>query len=192
MRLSFLLFLIPLLLVAGIVMAVVAVVNHVRRDKTEASVAKGTPRDTFLYLLGTFLLFVCAIGTMVLVASLARVAFPVETEFQDADTSATRFGIATLAVAFPLFLYLSNHIRRRIRRGEMDPSSMLRHSLIYLTMFVLTMTVMIDLMIVVNTFLKGEITARFVIQAVGGLAIAGGVYAYVSSELKLKQVGATE
>lgn len=190
MRLSFLFALIPLLLVAGIVIAVVAVVSHVRRDKTEPSVAKGTPRDAFLYLLGTFTLFVCAIGTMVLVSSLAEVLFPAESEFQDADTSATRFGIATLAVAFPLFLYLSNDIRKRIRRGEMDPGSMLRHSLIYFTMFVLTMTVMIDLMLVVHTFLKGEITARFAMQAVGGLAVAGGVYAYVSSELKIQPVGA--
>lgn len=192
MRLSFLFALIPLLLVAGIVVAVVVVVGHVRRDKTEFSVAKGTPRDVFLYLLGTFLLFVCAIGTMVLFSSLAEVIFPLESDFQDVNTSATRFGIATLAVAFPIFLYLSNYIRRSIRLGKMDARSTLRHSLIYFTMFALTLTVMIDLMLVVHTFLEGEVTPRFGVQALGGLVVAGGVYAYVWSELKIESVGAVQ
>jgi len=190
MQFAFLFALIPLLVLGGIVAAVVAIVSHVRRDKTQPGVPKGTPRDSFLYLLSTFTLFVCAIGAIVLVASLAEVLFPADSDFQDANTSATRIGISMLVVAFPVFLYLSNDIRKKIRRGDMDPSSSLRHSLIYFTMFVLTMTVMIDLILAVHTFLKGEITARFAVKALGALAVAGGVYAYSSSDLKIEPIGA--
>jgi len=64
----------------------------------------------------------------------------------------------------------------------------LRKWLIYLTLFVSAVTIIIDLIMLVNNFLSGELTIQFFLKVLAVLIIAGFVFWYYIWELKRKDL----
>ncbi len=174
----------PLLLIGVVVTVVVVSVNSSR----EKGLDRGdpiSPKDVFLHLLAAATLYISAIGVLVLIWGLAEYWFPdpLRTFDSGPDSGAVRGGVSMAIVAFPIFLYLSLMIRRRIRSGELDALATLRTGFIYVNLFVVTVATLITLMVTVSAFLSGDLTPRFLIRAGGVLGITGLVYLYYRSEL---------
>ncbi len=177
--------LIPLLILGGIVAVIVVVVNRSRR-KSDAEETSVSPKDVFIYLLTAATLYISATGVLILIWGLAEYWFPdpYRTFRSGSDSGAVRVGVAMAIVAFPVFVYLTLLVRRKIRRGEIDPASTLRTGFIYFNLFVVAVTALITLMVTIDTFLGGDLTPRFLVRAGGVLLIAGLVYLYYRSELE--------
>jgi hypothetical protein len=181
-------FIIQLAVLGGIVAAVVLVVNR-RRSGASPSINADTPRDVFTYLLTTISLYVSAAGAMLIISGLADYWFPGLEYLGEPWTESARIGISMAIVAFPILLYLTKLSRTRLRSGETSPDSRLRQAFIYLSLFVASVVVLVDLMVVIYDLLSGDLTARFLMKAVGLLLLAGLVFRYYQLDLSIRPEG---
>lgn len=165
-----------LLVVVAIVVGIVALVGR-RKGSGDTGAAA---RDVLLQLLTTATLYLTVLGVLLVVWSLAEYWFP---QFPDARGSAMgdgpmRVGIAMAVVAFPVFLFMSSYLKKR-RSPE---TSSLRLAFAYINLFVVMVTALVDLMVVVHTYLDGDLTPRFLIRAAGVMLMAGLVYLYYRAD----------
>jgi hypothetical protein len=173
---------IPLLLIGGVIAGVVYALSR-RKAGSAVTLRATAPRDFFLYLLTTVALYISTIGGILVIAGLADFWFPEAFERAAGSAGELRFGLSMLIVAFPIFLYVNRLIHTKISSGEVEPGTM-RAGFTYFTLFVIAVTALVDLMIIVKVYLNGELTPRFVVKAVGVLAMVGIVYLYSRNDLR--------
>ncbi|MEX2586459.1 MAG: DUF5671 domain-containing protein [Actinomycetota bacterium] len=169
--------LIQVLIIAGIVAGVVLLVNKKKKGSGSGTVVA---RDVLTHLLITATLYLTVVGVLVLIWGLADYWFP---EFPDAGAQGVRegpmrAGISMAVVAFPVFVYMSIYTRKR-RSPE---TAGLRQVFAYLNLFVVMVTVLVDLMIVINSYLSGDLTSRFAVRAAGVMLMAALVFLYYRSD----------
>lgn len=148
---------------------------------------KMTPKDFFLYFAVMVALYVSAFSLLALLFEYIDVLFPDQLEsFRGQFSSAIRFSIASLIIIFPTYLILTKVLNRDLRRNPEKKNIWIRKWLIYLTLFVAGVTIIIDLVRLVNSFLGGEITTQFVLKIVAVLIVTGAVFGYYLYDLKGK------
>lgn len=91
---------------------------------------------------------------------------------------------ATLLIFFPIFLILSYFWWKTIKKGLENANAILFKWLMYIILFLASIVIVIDLVILVNYFVSGEITERFIYKILGTILIAGIVWAYYYISLK--------
>lgn len=153
------------------------------------------PRNVFVYLLSLLTLYLSAIGTGVLIWGLADHWFPDPVQ-PNSSAGAIRTGISMVIVAFPVFMYMSVYMTRKLESGELPATSVLARIMTFATLFVIAITAIVDLITILYNFLGGDLTARFTVKAFGILAITGLVFLYYLGELRRQKgaegAGATE
>jgi hypothetical protein len=150
---------------------------------------KTTPKDFFLQVAAFAALYVSAVSLINLLFSAINVVFPDALNnysyySYDPYTTGLRLAIASLVIVFPLFLVLTRFINSDIAKEPAKADLWPRRWLTYLTLFVAGLAVSIDLIVLVNTFLSGEITTRFVLKVLALLAVTGMAFAYYFMDLK--------
>src|SRR6185369_13216035 len=138
---------------------------------------KTTPKDFFLHLGATVALYAAAVALINLWFSLINYYFP--------DVLAGYFygnsvalPISSLVILVPILYLLEWLIIKDIRKMPEKADIWVRRWRIYLTLFLATILMAGDLIALINTFLNGEITARFVWKVVVILLVAGCVGKY--------------
>lgn len=86
--------------------------------------------------------------------------------------------LASMIVAFPIFLYVSRVIAREVARRPETTDSAVRKWLTYLALVVAAAVLVSDAVWFLQQFLSGELTTRFVLHAIVLLLIAGGIFWY--------------
>src|SRR5439155_12876790 len=125
-------------------------------------------REAFLYLLMFATLYVVAFQTGAILFKLIERAFPdpaLSDEVQSRGRDLVRFGVASLCVAFPVYLWTSRFLGRAIATDPEKRNSGVRRWLTYLTLFVAACVLIGDFIAVVLGFLNGELRARFLLKA---------------------------
>lgn len=111
-------------------------------------------------------------------------AFPDALQYYvDPYSGAIRFAIASLIVLFPVFLLLMRLIRRDIARDPSRAEIWVRRWVLFLTLFIAGITLIIDLITLINTFLGGELTTRFVLKVVVVFLVIGAGFLHFLSDL---------
>lgn len=169
--------LVPLLVIGGIVTGVVVLVNKRKADADSGTVVV---RDVLLQLLTTATLYLSVVGVLLVIWSLAEYWFP---QYPDArsgvlEEGPTRAGIAMALVAFPVFVYMSTYTKKRQSLQTIE----LRQTFAYINLFVVMVTVLVDLMVVIDSYLSGDLTPRFFVRAAGVLLMAALVYLYYRND----------
>lgn len=95
-----------------------------------------------------------------------------------------RWHVSSLVVAFPLFLLTFRAVVRIVARDPTRRESRPRKWLTYLTLFVASLTLIGDLVILIHSVLGGELTVRFVLKAMTVGTIAGGIFAYFYADVR--------
>ncbi len=150
---------------------------------------KLSPKDFFLHLGVMVALYVSAVNLLTLLFHTIDYTFPSALAYYgDPYSSGIKISIATLVVFFPVYLVLAWLLARGEKMSPEKRELGVRKWLIYLTMFVAGLTVAIDLVTLIQYFLSGEITARFVWKVVSVLVIAGVVFGYYVYDLRRKDV----
>jgi membrane protease YdiL (CAAX protease family) len=94
------------------------------------------------------------------------------------------YSMAALIVGFPLLVVALKLWFKKFREGEGKVESKLSKWLTYLVLLVASVTIVGDLIAILNEFLQGEISVRFFLKAFTILAIAGSVFGFYFLERK--------
>lgn len=97
-------------------------------------------------------------------------------EYDSAQYS-IRLGIALLIVFFPAYVVLTRLVNT-IRRTEQGTYLSLTKWLIYLSLTLGGGIMLGDLVVIINSFLNGELTTRFILKALSFLIIVGCAFVY--------------
>lgn len=141
-------------------------------------------REAFLYLVLFTTLYMSAYHLGSLLFELINRAFPDPVQIHMGVENPIRWSVSTLLVAFPVFMLMSLKIGRDVARQPILRQSVVRRWLTYLTLFVAAVSLIIDLIILVDGVLGGEATARFVLKVLVAGAIAVVVFGYYLWDLR--------
>lgn len=150
--------------------------------------AKMTPKDFFLNLGIVVTLYTSVIAFLTLLFEIIDRVFP-DALSQGYYTygyysSSIRFAIASLVIMFPLYLVVSAFNNRQAVLVPEKRKLFIRRWLSYLTLFLAALAMAIDLITLINTFLGGEITARFTWKIVAVFLVSAVVFGYYIFDLK--------
>jgi len=153
-------------------------------EQNQTTIPKSSPRDVFMYLLGTILLYFCAWSVINLLLEYMNVAFPDPLNpFYNAGDS-IRWALAFLIIMFPVYFWVSRFLHKDIVREPGKSDIKIRKWLLYFTLFVAALLIIGDLVALIYNFLQGEITVRFVLKVVFVLAVAAAVFWYYLYDLR--------
>jgi hypothetical protein len=136
---------------------------------------KAGPKDFFFWAGAMIALYVSVFSLLALIFNYIDVAFPDSLNaYFDPYSAGIRIAIASLIVMFPVFLILMHFIRRDIAQNEARKQFWVRRWALVLTIFLAGLTVVVDLITLINTFLGGEVTTHFILKILVVLLVAGG------------------
>ncbi len=135
---------------------------------------KVTPKDFFLWAGAMIALYISIFALINLLFDYINYTFPdVLNYYVDPYSSSIRYEMAALIVLFPLFLLLMRFVRKDIARVPEKRDLWIRRWVLFLTVFVAGAAVAGALITLINYFLGGEITTRFILKVLVVVLIAG-------------------
>lgn len=142
------------------------------------------PKDVFLefWLFGT--LYLSAVFTVTLLFQYINYFFEDLANPYSFSQSTVRWTVAILITILPTHIFV---LRLREKDYVVIPEkreTKLRKWLTYLTLFIASITCVVDFATLIFYFLDGEISARFILKVLAVALIAGGVLWYYLAELK--------
>jgi MFS family permease len=150
-----------------------------RTDRGESA------RDGFLYLLAflTLAIWSSALGSMLFQFIDHWFPDPVVVAWRNLRVSVT-WQMASVAVAFPIFAIAMRVILREATQSPERLQSGVRRWLTYIALLLTASGVVCDLIVFLNTFLQGGLTARFVLKVLTVLVICGAIFVYYLGSLQ--------
>jgi hypothetical protein len=154
-----------------------------------STIQKTSPKDVFLHLLSIVTLYTSATEFLVLLFQYINLAFPdvLEIGYRDSAMGLIRWAIATLIVVFPVYLLTSRHLLKVYEKEPAKRNLRIRKWLIYFTLFTAALIVIGDLVTLINSFLQGDLTLRFVLKVFSVFFVAGSVFTYYFWDIKKHQ-----
>ncbi len=145
----------------------------------------GTARDAFLHLLAFTALYAWAISLVILLFNYINFQFPdpampVSSYQIEMALASVRAALATLIVAYPLFLANWWYLLREVRKYPEKAKSGVRRWLTALSMFVAAVTILGNVITVVYYLVEGDLTVRFLLKVAVLLVVAGGLFLYLA------------
>lgn len=172
--------LVPVLIIAGVVSLIVSLI----RKNTSPMESKTKALDVFVYV-GIFISLIVSVTNIVqiLFAAIERKFTDVLEvgQYVDVYGSDMRMAIASLIVAFPIYIGLSMFVSRDIKKFLYKRDLLIRKIFVYVTLFVAALSLLGSLVATIYTFLGGELTIRFGLKALSVFVVAlavGGYYIY--------------
>ncbi len=167
----------PAIFIIAIILAVREGNNHMT-NKLNAKFA-------FYYLLSLVALIFTSISVGLIAYEIIDRTVPdaLNAFYGNSDDS-LKFAISALIIATPIFYVLSSLIFRGLRKKEMDKDSGVRRWLTYFILLVSSLIILGVFIGVINNFLSGELTSRFILKAVTIFIISGAVFAFYFYDIK--------
>lgn len=145
------------------------------------------PKDFFLWVAATVALIVSVVSLLSLWFELIdRALGTMELSgYVDPYSTGIRVAVASLIVIFPLYLYFMRALHQDIRRHAEKRDLWVRRWLLVASLFVAGITLVIDLIVLINAFLGGEeLTAAFLLKILSIFVVVGGAFMYYVHEIK--------
>ena len=145
---------------------------------------KVTPKDFFLWAGAMIALYISIFALISLLFDYINYVFPdVLNDYVDPYSSSIRYEMAALIVLFPLFLLLIRLVRKDIIRTPEKRDLWIRRWVLYLTVFVAGAAVAGALITLINYFLGGEITTRFILKVLVVVLVAGAGFLHFLADI---------
>ena len=147
---------------------------------------KVTPKDFFLWAGAMVALYGSVISFITLLFEYINYVFPdpLAYYYSDPFSGSIRFAMASLIVLVPVALALLSVIRRDIAADKHKNDLWVRRWALFLTVFIAGAAVVGDLITLINYFLGGDITTRFVLKVAVLLLVAGAVFLHFLADLR--------
>lgn len=149
---------------------------------------KLTPKDFFLNVAAMAALYVSAFSFVALLFEYINATFPKDIGgYRDPYSGGISFAIASLIIVFPVFIFFTRLLNQDLRKNPEKRELGIRRWLIYITLFIAGGAVVIDLIVLLNTFLSGqELTIGFLLKVLTIVIVIGGVFVYYFLDLRRK------
>lgn len=149
--------------------------------------AKTTPKDFFLWVGAMLTLYGGVIAFITLLFNYINHAFPDPLRYSnygDPYSSGISYQMASLIVLTPVFLILMRTIRRAIAEDSSRRDIWVRRWALFLTVFLAGATIVVDLIILLTTFLQGEeLTIAFLLKVAVVLLVVGAGFMHFLADL---------
>ena len=149
--------------------------------------------DVVLNLFSFILLGMIATALGVLYFEIINKWFPDPLAYRNGmgnfSTTGVKYAIASLIVAFPIYILVVRQWFRRFREDAERVESKLTKWLTYLVLLITSVTIVGDLIATIFSFLQGELSPRFVLKALTILVIAGTIFGFYVLERRKIQYG---
>lgn len=143
-----------------------------------------TPKDFFLWLGVVVTLYASVYSLIDLLFEYINYVFPDALRYaSDPYSGAVSYDMASLLVLFPACVFLLRLIRNDISREPEKRNIWVRRWALFLTLFLAGTVIVVDLIALINTFLGGELTTRFVLKAFVVFLVAGGGFLHFFADL---------
>lgn len=146
-----------------------------------------TARDTFVYLLLFASLAFVASYLVTLIHAILDLSLPdpsnEEWRVRNA-TNSIQWSIATLAVATPVFVWMTVFTRRQISEDAGRRRSPVRKWLTYLALFVTASVLCSVAVYVIYSFLSGETTLRFLLKALTVAIVSAAIFGFYLRDIR--------
>lgn len=143
-------------------------------------------REAFLYLVLFTALYLSAYHLGSLLFDLVNRAWPDAAMLEPWGSSedSMRWSIASILIAFPVFLFVSRYLGRELARNPVKRLSAVRRWLTYVTLFVAAGFLIGDLITLAYNALGGELTIRFVLKVMIAGVISGTIFGFYLWDLR--------
>ena len=145
---------------------------------------RSTAKDVFSHLLAIVTLYVGVGAFIALYFQYINIKLPDALQYTGGALDIIRQSMAGLIVVWPVYILMSWFINKDLKTLPEKQTIGIRKWLLYLTLFITALTIIIDLVTLVNYFLNGEITTRFVLKVLVVLLTAAGVFWYYLWDLR--------
>jgi len=146
---------------------------------------KTSPKDFFLYLGVIVSLYISTISILALWFKIIDEFFADPLKYSDPYSGGISIAIASLFIIFPLFVAISWVLHKDEKAYPQKRELGIRKWLIYLTLFIASVVIVVDLITLINTFLSGmEITASFISKVFVVLVVIGTIFAYYVQKVR--------
>ena len=155
-------------------------------ERASAVTAAAAAKDAFFYLLAfsTLATWAIALGSLLFTFIDRWLPDPLVQRPFENSRYAVSSEMACIIVAFPIFLLVMRFILREVEKHPEKVESGVRKWLTYIALLVTAGIVIGDLITFLSYFLRGELTARFVLKALTVIVIAGSIFWYYLGFLK--------
>ena len=151
----------------------------------EHTQTKTSAKDFFLWFGALIALYTSATSLRALFFDYIDYAYPdVLASYADPYAGSVRIEMSLLIVAMPTTLFLFRLIRNSLQAEPEKASVWIRKWGLMLTLFIASIVALVDLVTLINTFLGGEITTRFILKVAVVLLIAVGVFLHFLADLR--------
>lgn len=142
--------------------------------------AQASARDAFLYLVMFSMLYLSVYHLGNLLFQFINLLLPDVTQYdyREGQLGSIRFSIATLLIAWPLFLWLATRIQRQVLQEPAQRLSAIRKWLTWLTLALAACVIAGDLIYLVFRLLSGELSLRFLLKVLVTGLLAGSSFGY--------------
>jgi hypothetical protein len=136
-----------------------------------------SPKDFFLHLGATIALYASAVALINLAFEVANRALP-DALTQYYSSGSIVWPISMLIVLVPLLYILERLISHDILKVPEKRDIWVRRWRVYMTLFLTGVTIAVDVIVLINTYLNGEISTRFILKVFIVLVISAVIFAY--------------
>lgn len=148
---------------------------------------KTTAKDFFLWAGAMVAFYWSAIAFIFLIFDYINYVFPnaLDYYYSDPYQGGISFEMASIIVLLPLYVFLMRFIRRDIAQDSARGEIWVRRWLLILTLFIAGITIAVDVITLVTTFLNGEaLTVAFLLKVLVIFLIATAVFMHFIADLK--------
>lgn len=146
-------------------------------ETIETHKERTTPVDFFLNLMMIAMLYFGVFSLLYLLFSVIDYALP-DPQAAGFVSSDIRWDVASLIIVTPIYLLIARYLNREYERIPERRQVAVRKWLVYLTLFIAGLSMVIDSVYLIYTFLGGEITMRFALKVLAVLVVAAGIFSY--------------
>jgi hypothetical protein len=147
---------------------------------------KVTPKDFFLWAGAMVALYSSVFAFVALLFQYIEYAYPdpLVSYYMDPFSSGIHIAMATLIVMVPVAVLVMRFIRRDIQEEPPKAELWIRRWILVLTIFLAGLAVVGDLIALINYFLRGDLTTRFVLKVIVLLLVAGAVFLHFLADFR--------
>jgi len=150
---------------------------------------KQNAKYTFYYLLSLVALIFTAISVGMIIYSIIDKTVPdALNTYVGSYDGQLKFAISALIIATPIFYLLSSLILKGLRKEELEKDSGVRRWLTYFILLVSSLIILGVFISVINSFLSGELTSRFILKALSIFIISGAVFSFYFYDIKREDI----
>lgn len=151
---------------------------------------KETAKDAFLHLLSAAMIYLSTIGFIVLWYQIINFLVPDKLNPMGVGSwtyESLIWGASVLAVAFPVHALVSWIIGKDLRINPQKREAGVRKWLWYITLFVSAVTIVIDLIVLIYNYLRGDLTTQFFLKCIVILVTVAAVFGYYLWDLRKRE-----